>query len=125
MRAGSLIFYKSDFGYQLLVVRGVVSGKWGLVKGMVEIGESVFDCAVRETSEEVGVTDLDYFSWGIKIKGCIYFVARVESKPIIRIQRSEIAAYKWVSISDMKLLNTTSDCRMAVKKFMDTMNTIV
>ncbi|AWZ09672.1 MULTISPECIES: NUDIX domain-containing protein [unclassified Streptomyces] len=45
-----------DEGGRILLQRRADNGMWALPGGKMELGESVGDCAIRETFEETGVT---------------------------------------------------------------------
>lgn len=52
--AGGVIYRKDGNGIQVVLIRR--NGHWDLPKGKLERGESVQACAVREVSEELGIT---------------------------------------------------------------------
>ena len=58
MLAGACVILENDRGQILLQQRS--SGKWGLPGGLLEIGETLEETAIREVKEETGlvVTDL-------------------------------------------------------------------
>ena len=66
-----LVFLKNEAGEQLLLHRAKApnKGSWSPIGGKLEteIGESPFDCAVRETSEETGfaITPQDLHLFGM------------------------------------------------------------
>ncbi|MEV7445877.1 NUDIX domain-containing protein [Streptomyces sp. NPDC091204] len=45
-----------DDGGRVLLQRRTDNGMWALPGGKMELGESISDCAVRETLEETGIT---------------------------------------------------------------------
>ena len=51
---GSRCVLRDDTG-RVLLVRRADNGTWALPAGMMELGESVRDCAVREVREETGL----------------------------------------------------------------------
>lgn len=51
---GSRCVLRDDDG-RVLLVRRADNGTWALPAGMMELGESVRDCAVREVREETGL----------------------------------------------------------------------
>ena len=62
-KAGTIIY---DFDwYHTLLVLNYHSGLWGFPKGIIDIGESEHQAAIRETYEETGVK-LDFGSLGIR-----------------------------------------------------------
>lgn len=51
---GSCVILQND-ERQLLMVKRVDNGKWGLPAGLLELGEAIEDCARRELMEETGI----------------------------------------------------------------------
>ena len=56
--AGAVVFRRTERGVRLLVLRAYA--QWDFPKGLLETGESDFDCAQREVAEETGLTDLEF-----------------------------------------------------------------
>ena len=59
--AGVVVVRRDGGGWRLLVLRAYRN--WDFPKGMVEAGEAPLDAAIRETSEEAAISDLE-FRWG-------------------------------------------------------------
>ena len=51
---GARCVLRDDTG-RVLLVRRAVNGTWAMPAGMMELGESLRDCAVREVREETGL----------------------------------------------------------------------
>ncbi len=96
-------------------------GKWDLPKGKLDPGETLEDCAVRETTEETGVKHITagplllvtyhtYEENGHHIlKESYWYDLRVKGRPKLTPQKEEdIAAAEWVPIDsiDAYLKNT-------------------
>lgn len=83
--SGGVVARRVDGSVHLLLIRDPY-GKWGLPKGHVEIGESSREAALREVTEETGLTNLDpgpslgTIDWNFRLKGdlvhkfCDYFL---------------------------------------------------
>ena len=56
--AGTVPFRRTPQGWRLLVLRCFKN--WDFPKGRIEAGEEPIDAAKRETTEETGLTDLDF-----------------------------------------------------------------
>ncbi len=52
----------SQLGTKILLLR-LHNGEWDLPKGRLDPGESIFDCAIRETLEEANISNI-IFPWG-------------------------------------------------------------
>ncbi|MEM1993897.1 MAG: bis(5'-nucleosyl)-tetraphosphatase [Nitrososphaerales archaeon] len=59
--AGAIIIYKSDNNVEYLILH-YPAGHWDFPKGNIEKGESDFDAAIREITEETGLTDLKFIN---------------------------------------------------------------
>ena len=58
MSAGTVPFRRTSQGWRLLVLRCYKN--WDFPKGRIEAGEEPIDAAKRETTEETGLTDLEF-----------------------------------------------------------------
>ena len=78
-------------GDEILMARGVgfAKGRWGLIAGFLEIGETLEDCVVREVREEVGleISDIEYVAsqpWSFPSTTIMVgFTARYKSGEIV------------------------------------------
>lgn len=81
--AGIVVVRRFPEGWKILGLR--LGGEYDLPKGKLDPGESIFDCAIRETYEEAGLTADDLlFTWGDihkKIKHIMFFLAETNSDP--------------------------------------------
>lgn len=103
---GAVIFYRGDDGVKLLLVRNCNGRYWSFPKGHMEPGEDEYQTALREVYEETGLEVeifkgyrqvSEYSPYGNIQKRVVYFVAETKNDRV-KIQRSEIESYVWVSI---------------------------
>lgn len=94
-------------GDKLLLARNknFVQGRYSVLAGFVEAGETLEECVKREIKEEVGieVKNIKYFgsqSWPFPNSFMIGFTAEHESGEI-QIDENEIAEANWYSVAEM------------------------
>lgn len=109
--AGAVVFRRTGGGVRLLVLRAYRN--WDFPKGLIEPGETELDAAKRETSEETGLTDLD-FPFGDAHKDTLpyaggkvarYFIAETGESEIElpvspELGRPEHHEWRWVSYDE-------------------------
>ena len=99
----------------LLNRKNDAKGHWGFPKGHVEKGENEYETAAREIFEEAGL--LVVFRGGIRFvshyspkpgieKDAVYFAAMVRDNQVVKLQKEEVADYRWCTFSDAKALLT-------------------
>ena len=112
--AGVVIFKKSSTD-PLFLALVKDDGKYDITKGIIEPGEEVFDCAVREAEEESGIVlSSENFRWGMVNKsygrGTAY-IAETDVEPSIMPNPEtgvlEHTEAKWVTFDEM--LENVSD----------------
>ena len=98
-----------DGADQVLVARGPEwpEGRFSVLAGFVEAGESLEACVAREVSEEVGVAvrDIRYLGsqpWPFPRSLMIGFEAVADPAEPLRLAEGEIAEAKWVSRADVR-----------------------
>lgn len=83
--AGMVVFKEVDNCLKVLVLK-CYNGQWDLPKGALDVGESLFDCAVRELEEEAGIDQIG-FVWGkssISLDHLTFYTCFTEQDPVIR-----------------------------------------
>jgi 8-oxo-dGTP pyrophosphatase MutT (NUDIX family) len=111
---------------QLLLVRDWIgNGRWSFTGGGMHPNEDPIDGAIREVSEEVGIvlnkTDLkfietiDYVKKGVRSTRYIY-LARLETKPAIQLQRYEIFDAKWFDETSLANIKLADDVKLIISK---------
>lgn len=98
-----------DGAEQVLVARGPEwpEGRFSVLAGFVEAGESLEACVAREIFEEVGVAvrDIRYLGsqpWPFPRSLMIGFEAVADPEEPLRLAEGEIAEAKWVSRADVR-----------------------
>lgn len=109
---------------EFLALQGYLgSGKWGLPGGGLHKGEDAPSGLIRELAEETGIKltkdnikyafNARYSADGLAFNyDCFTYV--LPSKPVVKIQKSEIAQFKWVSLDDATT-KLDADARAAVE----------
>ena len=112
--AGFLVYRKFKDGIKFLGLKGpkkirkLRNGIWDFPKGQKELGESDWDCAVREAFEECGIfvikSDLVYGP--LEISKCAIFLIETSHNPTIT--RNPVSGifehegFKWLNPSEME-----------------------
>jgi bis(5'-nucleosidyl)-tetraphosphatase len=115
--AGAIIFRRTDREMEFLVIYSERNKIWGFPKGHIEEGETERDAALREISEETGLTRLklmdtfreedvypaigrsEEFRGSEITKHSIYFLCET-GKEEIQTDNTEITGYRWLPYSD-------------------------
>lgn len=121
---GAIVFHRFDDGIKVLLVKNHNGRYWSFPKGHIEKGENEHQTATREIKEETGLSVnfydnyrqiSDYVPFGKIKKRVVFFLA--ESKTAnVKIQKSEIDLYTWVSFADaQKMCRYENDLRVLKK----------
>ena len=121
---GAIVFHRFDDGIKVLLVKNHNGRYWSFPKCHIEKGENEHQTATREIKEETGLSVnfydnyrqiSDYVPFGKIKKRVVFFLA--ESKTAnVKIQRSEIDLYTWVSFADaQKMCRYENDLRVLKK----------
>lgn len=105
IRAAGLIFNKKE---EILLVKNPL-GTWGVPIGHMEKSESIQETLNREILEETGIkikilSQLEAKMFGNSI--VVPFVCKYKSGTI-KLQKTEVLEYKWISIKNVKKLKLT------------------
>lgn len=124
--AGIVLFRRSNSRIFFLLLH-YPSGHWDFVKGKMETGETALQTALRETSEETGITDVsfveDFEEWikysfqydgELIYKRVIFFLAETGTD---RIQIShEHLDYVWLEYDEAMRKTTFENARMVLTR---------
>jgi NAD+ diphosphatase len=98
-------------GNQILLARKAewVPGRYGLLAGFVEFGESLEECAIREVREETGISikNVQYVAsqnWPFPAQLMAGFVAEYESGEL-EVDHNELEDARWFEIDKLPLLS--------------------
>jgi len=124
---GIIPLRKTNGEWESLLIRHLSGTHWAFPKGHAEAGEKPMVAANRELFEETGLTvvkflseqvleeSYEFYSRGNKIfKTVYYFLAEVQGD--VLLQKSEIAASKWVLLSEASHHVTFPEAKSLCKK---------
>ena len=127
LSAGGVIFRRPADGEPEVLLIKDGYGNWGWPKGHVEAGESLEVAALRECSEETGLTRLKvrewvgatdwYFRAGDTLihKFCDYFLVEADPAELTLPQQAEgIQACRWLPPEDAAALLTYTNARQVL-----------
>ncbi len=128
---GAIVFHNFKDGVKVLLVKNKNGKYWSFPKGHMEKGESEHQTAAREIKEETGLTVFfydnyrqtsDYIPFGKIRKRVVFFLAEAKC-PNVRIQRSEIDTYTWVSFQQAQTMCRYENDIRVLKKAESMLNT--
>ena len=105
--AGSIIYRLEKEKIEFLLVQSMLNHTWGFPKGHLEAGENEKQAAQREVYEEVGLKPIYDFNFSESItykiardrlKTVTFFLSKFDSRQDIKLQESEISAFKWATL---------------------------
>src|SRR4029450_5589593 len=107
--APAVIMLVHDGGDRVVLGRQAVwpPGRFSILAGFVEPGESAEAAVVREVAEEVGlqVTDVRYVSsqpWPFPQSLMLGFVARADGDDTLRLDPTEIEEARWFTRDELR-----------------------
>ena len=109
--AGGILHHRTKFGDdRYALVQGHRHQKWSFPKGHIQDNETPYTCALREIMEETGITFLPLPVTSLQIGFGYYYIFEVEEEyPLRPRDKDEIMATKWVTLQDMRELDTNAD----------------
>jgi 8-oxo-dGTP pyrophosphatase MutT (NUDIX family) len=125
--AGGVVVHRSgNGGFRYLVIRDSY-GNWGFPKGHVEAGETFEAAAVREVSEETGLTNvavrapLAPAEWQFSFNGerihktCHFFLMEAADDATTPQAEEGISACEWKEFADAERMITYENARAALR----------
>jgi NAD+ diphosphatase len=100
----SIVLVRREDEFLLVRKRAWLPGRYGLVAGFLDMGESMEECAIREVHEETGITvkNAQYVGsqcWPFPSQLMAGFVAEYASGEI-KVQEAELEDARWFSLAD-------------------------
>lgn len=104
---GAIIYSPND---KLLLVLGRRSSKWSFPKGHADVGESPFECVIRETYEETGFSELPNPSKSHRMRFGVFYEFHVPTEfTPAPVDQNEIEDARWFTVEEAKQLTMNSD----------------
>ncbi len=109
--AGGILRHQTKFGDDhYALVQGHRHKKWSFPKGHLQDNETPYMCALREITEETGITFLPFPITSLQIGFGYYYIFEVEEEyPLRPRDKDEIMATKWVTLQEMQEMDTNTD----------------
>lgn len=109
--AGGILRHRTKFGDdRYALVQGHRHQKWSFPKGHLQDNETPYTCALREITEETGITFLPLPVTSLQIGFGYYYIFEVEEEyPLRPRDKDEIMATKWATLQEMRELDTNTD----------------
>ena len=121
---GAVIYRKTLQGPLYLIVQHESGGHWSFPKGHMDDGETEMETARREIAEETGLQlgfregfyeRIYYLTPKDRRKEVVYFLSRAR-RPRVRVQPSEIRAFRWLPYPETRELLTYENTRLVLDK---------
>ena len=115
--AGGILRHQTKFGDdRYALVQGHRHQKWSFPKGHLQDNETPYTCALREITEETGITFLPLPITSLQIGFGYYYIFEVEEEyPLRPRDKDEIMATKWATLQEMRELDTNTDVSMFLR----------
>lgn len=121
---GAIVFHRFSDGIKVLLVKNHNGRYWSFPKGHMEKNENEHQTAAREIKEETGLTVRfydnyrqisDYVPFGRIKKRVVFFLAEARTADV-KIQKSEIDLYIWVTFEEsQRMCKYENDLRVLKK----------
>ncbi len=118
---GSIYISRSN---KVLLVRGRGSDKWSFPKGHPKEGETAFQCAKRETLEEVGLELPLFFEKLIPLRTGSYYLVRSREVTCTTQDPKEVEEIGWFTSKQIRSnnLNVNVDVNTFLREYKDTIS---
>ena len=125
--AGGVVF-RLDGGHPLYLLIRDSYQNWGFPKGHLEVGENPEAAALREVSEETGLSDLsirgsiDTIDWFFRFRGqlihkvCHFFLMQTRESSTLPQRAEGITACRWSAYEDASSLVSYPNARDVLRR---------
>ncbi|MBI4174299.1 MAG: NUDIX domain-containing protein [Candidatus Aenigmarchaeota archaeon] len=126
-RSAGIVLFREDSGKKLFLLLNYPSGHWDFIKGRIEKDETPKQAAIREASEETGITDIEFidgfeekiqysYQYGGKAvrKEVIFFLARTKTSGV-KISHEHLN-YTWLEFDDALQKTTYQNAKNLLEK---------
>src|ERR1700712_4820957 len=126
--AGGVVFRMDDAGSPLFLLIRDSYHNWGFPKGHVESGEGPEAAAVREVSEETGLSDLssrgaiETIDWFFRFRGqlihkvCHFFLMQTEETQTAPQRNEGITACRWTPFIEAETMISYANARDVLRR---------
>ena len=121
---GAVIYRGDNENMEFLIISHNSDGHWGFPKRHVEEGENEEETALREISEETGLTvsltsgfrvSIEYVIKQETMKEVVFFLAKVQDETV-NIQVEELQDYKWANFKGAREMVTYESSKGVLDK---------
>ena len=126
-KSAGIVLFRNDSGKNEFLLLNYPQGHWDFVKGKIEKNETLHEAALRETREETGISNIEFFDgfeesveYDFRFKKedihkkVIFFLAKTDEKNI-KLSH-EHNDYLWLEYSDALKKTTFENAKNVLTK---------